>query len=456
APRVAELAWKGTSFTYDGKSHAPTATVSNLVSGDECDVTVEGAKTDVGTHTATATKLSNANYALPKEATCAFEVAPRVAELSWKGTSFTYDGKSHAPTATVANLVAGDTCDVTVAGAKTDAGTYEASATRLSNANYVLPKGAKCAFGVAPRVVELSWADKSFSYDGKGHAPTATVANLVSGDECAVTVAGAKTDAGTYEASATKLSNANYVLPKGATCKFAIAKAKLTSIAKVADQAYAGKAIVPKPTVKSGSKALKAGTDFVYGYKANAKPGTATVTATGKGNYQGTVKATFRIVAATTSGRAHLQGSGWQPTKSDPAMYGTTGRSLRMEALSLSLPKGFPVKGSIQYRAHVQGIGWQGWRADGATSGTIGESRRIEAVQIRLTGEVAKRYDVYYRVHVQRLGWMGWAKNGAKAGSEGQSMRAEAVQVVLVPKGAAAPGATYRGQTRAYAKAFVK
>ncbi|MBR3316546.1 MAG: hypothetical protein IKG21_01830, partial [Atopobiaceae bacterium] len=66
-----------------------------------------------------------------------------------------------------------------------------------------------------------------------------------------------------------------------------------------------------------------------------------------------------------------------------------------------------------------------------------------------------KKYDVYYRVHAQRLGWMGWAKNGAKAGSEGQSRRAEAVQVVLVPKGAKAPAATYRGQARAYSKAFV-
>ncbi|MBR3318205.1 MAG: hypothetical protein IKG21_10355 [Atopobiaceae bacterium] len=50
---------------------------------------------------------------------------------------------------------------------------------------------------------------------------------------------------------------------------------------------------------------------------------------------------------------------------------------------------------------------------------------------------------------------MGWARNGAKAGTEGMSRRAEAVQVVLVPKGAAAPAATYRGQTQAFAKAFV-
>ncbi|MBR3317141.1 MAG: hypothetical protein IKG21_04905 [Atopobiaceae bacterium] len=237
---------------------------------------------------------------------------------------------------------------------------------------------------------------------------------------------------------------------------FKIRPAQLTSIARVADQAFAGKAVTPKPAVRSGSKALKAGTDFSYGYKANAKAGTATVTATGRGNYTGTVKTTFKIVAAATSGRAHLQGSGWQATKSDPAFYGTTGRSLRMEALSLSLPAGFPVKGSIQYRSHLQGRGWESkWASDGATSGTIGESRRIEAIQVRLTGDVAKRYDVYYRVHAQNYGWMGWARNGAKAGTQGMSRRAEAVQVVLVPKGAAAPAATYRGQTRGYAKAFV-
>ena len=309
---------------------------------------------------------------------------------------------------------------------------------------------------VAPREAKLSWKDTSFTYDGKSHKPAASVINLVAGDACAVTVGGAKTNAGSYTATATKLGNANYQLPAAATQKFAIAKAKLTSIAKVADQAFAGKAIAPKPAVKSGSKALRAGTDFSYSYKSNVKAGTATVTATGRGNYAGTVKTTFRIVAATTSGRAHLQGSGWQATRSDPAFYGTTGQSLRMEALSLSLPKGFPVKGSIQYRSHLQGRGWEPkWASDGATSGTVGQSRRIEAIQIRLTGEVAKKYDVWYRVHSQRYGWMGWAKNGAKAGTAGMSRRAEAVQVVLVPKGGKAPAATYRGQTQAFAKAFV-
>ncbi|MBR3318634.1 MAG: hypothetical protein IKG21_12530 [Atopobiaceae bacterium] len=309
---------------------------------------------------------------------------------------------------------------------------------------------------IAQREAKLAWKNTSFTYDGKAHQPTATVSNLASGDACAVTVTGAKTDAGSYTATATKLGNANYILPLARTCKFTIAKAKLTSIAKVADQAYSGKAISPKPAVKSGSKALKAGTDFAYSYKNNTKAGTATVTATGKGNYQGVLSTTFKIIAATTSGRAHVQGTGWQTVKTDPAFYGTIGKSLRVEALSLSLPKGFPVSGSIQYRSQIQGSGWEKtWKKDGATSGTTGQSKRVEAIQVKLTGDMAKKYDVYYRVHAQNYGWMGWAKNGAKAGTEGMSKRVEAVQVALVPKGAKAPAATYRGQSQGYSKAFV-
>nr|WP_223196722.1 hypothetical protein [Listeria monocytogenes] len=42
---------------------------------------------------------------------------------------------------------------------------------------------------------------------------------------------------------------------------------------------------------------------------------------------------------------------------------------------------------SVQYRAHVQNKGWQSWVKDGATAGTTGESLRIEAVQMRLVAK---------------------------------------------------------------------
>jgi uncharacterized protein YjdB len=99
---------------------------------------------------------------------------------------------------------------------------------------------------------------------------------------------------------------------------------------------------------------------------------------------------------------------------------------------------------SVRYQTHVQDIGWQDWVSDGEMTGTSGRSLRLEAIDIRLTGEIAKLYDVYYRVHAQNFGWMDWAKNGQSAGTAGFSYRLEAIQIVLVDKGGTAPGSTVR------------
>ena len=64
-----------------------------------------------------------------------------------------------------------------------------------------------------------------------------------------------------------------------------------------------------------------------------------------------------------------------------------------------------------------------------------GRSLRLEAIQISLTGEMANHYDIYYRVHAQNFGWLGWAKNGESAGTEGYGYRLEGMQIVLVEKG---------------------
>ncbi len=61
-------------------------------------------------------------------------------------------------------------------------------------------------------------------------------------------------------------------------------------------KAYTGKALKPAVTVKVGSKTLKKGTDYTVSYKNNKKPGKATVTVTGKGNYTGKKSASFVIV----------------------------------------------------------------------------------------------------------------------------------------------------------------
>jgi uncharacterized protein YjdB len=68
---------------------------------------------------------------------------------------------------------------------------------------------------------------------------------------------------------------------------------------------------------------------------------------------------------------------------------------------------------------------------------------------------MANYYDVYYRVHAQTYGWLGWAKNGESAGTSGQSKRLEAIQIILVPKGSAAPAASYGGVTSGTTMAYI-
>lgn len=62
------------------------------------------------------------------------------------------------------------------------------------------------------------------------------------------------------------------------------------------EKAYTGKALKPTVTVKYDGKTLKKGRDYTVSYKNNKKPGTATVTIKGKGEYSGTATATFKIV----------------------------------------------------------------------------------------------------------------------------------------------------------------
>ncbi len=137
----------------------------------------------------------------------------------------------------------------------------------------------------------------------------------------------------------------------------------------------------------------------------------------------------------------HVENVGWQGNVSDGATSGTSGCSLRLEGIRISLPNQ-EYGGNIEYRTHVQNDGWQNYVSNGAISGTSGRGLRLEAIQIRLTGEMSRHYDVYYRVHAQNFGWMGWAKNDEPAGTEGYAYRLEGIQVRLVPKGGSAPGST--------------
>ena len=298
-PKTVGLSWSNMAFTYDGNTHAPTATATGLASGDSCAVTVSGGQKNVGSHTARATGLSNGNYALPSSTTQAFTIGKKTVGLSWSNTAFTYDGGTHAPTATATGLASGDSCAVTVTGGQRNAGNYTATATGLSNGNYALPASATRAFTIAKKTVGLSWSNTAFTYDGNTHAPAATATGLASGDGCAVTVTGGQRNAGSHTARATGLSNGNYALPGSVTRAFTIAP-RTAELVWQTGLTYNGEAQTPSVTVgnlASGDSCAVA----VTGSGKDAGDYQATVTGLSNGNYAlpGDLTWTFTIAPKT-------------------------------------------------------------------------------------------------------------------------------------------------------------
>lgn len=126
--------------------------------------------------------------------------------------------------------------------------------------------------------------------------------------------------------------------------------------------------------------------------------------------------------------QAHVQNIGWQGTVCNDAVAGTTGQSLRMEAIKIFL-RNVPRFMSVCYQAHVQNIGWQRPVCNGAVAGTTGRSLRMEAIRIFLVRGF--RTGVCYQAHVQNIGWQARVCNGDVAGTTGQSLRMEAIKIRL-------------------------
>lgn len=224
SPRVVTLEWSlPQDMVYDGNAKNITAAAGNLAEGDNCFVVVTGVDNKAaGTHIATASKLSNPNYALPETATKSYEILKRPVTVSAESNGrLIYNATEQTMKVSVGNVISGDGCTVTVSNnVKKDAGKYTATVTGVSNANYKLSDDEtqrRVDFEIEQKQVELSWqnaADRQ--YNGQASNVTASAASVYPGDTCTVTVEGGDAkDAGTHTAAAVALSNANYKLPQG-------------------------------------------------------------------------------------------------------------------------------------------------------------------------------------------------------------------------------------------------
>ncbi len=128
----------------------------------------------------------------------------------------------------------------------------------------------------------------------------------------------------------------------------------------------------------------------------------------------------------------HCQTLGDTATVKNGEVCGTTGRALRLEALSIVGLDNAPGIG-VAGQAHVQNIGWQDQVIFNGSNyiGTKGKALRMEAIKLSLCGSNASKYIIKYRVHMQKLGWGAWVTNGNVAGTTGQKRRIEAVQIII-------------------------
>ena len=261
-PIVAKLEWGDDDFDYTGYDQCPEATVSNLIAGDKCKVTVMGAATEAGLHIATATKLSNSNYVLPEgeDAEWIFYIEKAVPELEISMSGWTYGEKANSPkivnnpsggmvtysyasfdslVAYAAALIVPEEVDYTLDEIPTDAGYYIVKAESAETSNYATGADYE-GFVVKKLVAELDWSGYSVVYTGNAQIPTCEVTNLVDGDECDVTVEGSQTEVGSYTVQATELSNDNYKLPGTVTQDFVIAKDTPEFIVSLTGWTYGG------------------------------------------------------------------------------------------------------------------------------------------------------------------------------------------------------------------------
>lgn len=140
------------------------------------------------------------------------------------------------------------------------------------------------------------------------------------------------------------------------------------------------------------------------------------------------VLATLTLVGAPSAAAspvvwysAHVQDAGWLDPVYDGEVAGTTGQARRLEALQFTDP-------SIIAQGHVQDIGWM--PESSTRVGTTGKSLRLEAVRLSARTEGWK---VTCQAHVQSIGWMPTVGDGQTCGTTGRALRLEAVRIWMTP-----------------------
>lgn len=324
-PKEIMINWGTNAFVYDGALHKPAATAGGLISGESCDITVTGERTNAGeNYVATAVSVSDANYKLPAANTKIFGISAREITVSAQTYNSVYGEalKTVTPLISFTNggtgtpIISGDTDVYSISGAPSsgtdEAKTYALTVAEGSNRNYTVTcvNGAYTIGNAEITVQNVS--GHNAVYDGLSHsAVTANTAVSVNGQTITWEFRLSETDGWTtVMPHLTNVSDSAVVYYKVTAPNHnektgsvnAIVSARDISAVSVSvngSYTYSGLTINPEYTVTDAaiSKTLASGVDFTAAVSNNVNAGTdtATITLTGKGNYDGATNAVKRF-----------------------------------------------------------------------------------------------------------------------------------------------------------------
>lgn len=255
--------------------------------------------TNVGTATIT---ISGNNNSYKGTKTINFKINPRdIGGFTVSAGDVTFNGKAQTPKVTVKTpdgktTLRNNTDYVISYPNNVNAGTANIIITGIGNYTGT----ATGSFTIKPENLKAAFSNVAAqTYTGYEIRPSVTLtknnAVLIEGVDYTLTYSN-NTNVGTATITATGIGNYQGTSEK----KFTINKVALDNscISPIPEQTYTGSAITPGVTVVAGGKVLVKDVDYKLDYSNNTNVGTATVKATGLGNYSGSATASFTIKLA--------------------------------------------------------------------------------------------------------------------------------------------------------------
>ena len=290
--------------TYTGEPQKPVIIVKDgettLTEGTDYDIVLPADHTNAGTHTVSIVGKNNYCSSIEKN----FNIYRKNLTISAAQATKEYGAQEPALTYTTEGLAGTDAVSGSLSReAGENIGSYSINIGTLdAGQNYDVTFN-ESVFTIYPKEITIDWGNTEIEYTGNEFAPQVTIKGLVGDDVCDITITGSRTDVGTFTATATALSNANYKLPEDVTKVFTINKKEIVSsdsklIIELSDDNYYFDGDEKRPTVTIKYNGIEIPTDkYTVTYEDNVEAGTTKVIvrSANDSNYVFEITKTFTI-----------------------------------------------------------------------------------------------------------------------------------------------------------------